>query len=266
VISFEQQERWVRARVQLSLDPADANFCSAGLFALLDGPGIAVVVLPADVLAQPVDFTDDLPGIVLPDRFRGLTANGISALSGSMTTSTALLRFAPGVPPRCNAFVALDRHGGVLSGIGTISRYQVNGGRHSPMQALHLFMLAHLIGVIIDSQARVLAWASRQSPAVDIAGPFEIVVGVPAAAQVVLGGLNEGWESPEYALDLPPRALEKNVLVRLQAEAWPADQDSLGELKVRVLNRACEAFGDRQQRFLVRQGHPGAGMMPERYA
>ena len=78
VISFEQQERWRRDRAQLSLDPATSDFCTGGLFALLDGHGLAVVVLPADVLAQPVDFDDrlrDPPGPVCgADRQRSISA------------------------------------------------------------------------------------------------------------------------------------------------------------------------------------------------
>lgn len=265
VISFDQQERWARARAQLSLDPATPDFCTGGLFNLLDGPGIAVVVFPADVLAQPVDFKDDLPGIVLPRRFEGLTANGVSELSGSTTTSTALLRFAPGAQSGCIAFVAVDRCGGVSGGIGTVSRYQIGQGRYSGTQLLYLFMLAHLVRVVVDTQARVLAWAGRQSPVVEVMAPFEIVVAVPAAAQMALGGPNEGWEQPEHALDPPSRALENNVLVRLQVNEWPAGEDDLRGLVWRTLDRACEAFGDRQRRFLARLG-PGAGTMSARYA
>ena len=88
VISFEQQERWVWARARRSLDPSVAGFGARGLLAYLDSPGIAVTVLPADVLGQLIEFTDDLPGLVLPDRFDGITGNGVSLLSDVTTTST----------------------------------------------------------------------------------------------------------------------------------------------------------------------------------
>ena len=263
VISSEQQERWLRNRAQLSLDPATPDFCSSDQFALLDGRGLAVVVLPADVFAQPVDF-DDLLGI-LPDRFLGLTANAVSMLSGLTTTSSALFRFALGEQSRWAAFVGLDRCGGVSGGIGAVSRHRISEGKHEGTDVLCLFMLARIIRVVIETQARVLAWARRQVPAVDIGGPFEINVAIPAAAQLVLGGLNEGWEEPEHALDTPPRALENNALVRLQVDEWPTGEDELRHLLWRALDRACEAFGDRQQRFRARLG-PGAGTMSQRYA
>jgi hypothetical protein len=263
VISSEQQERWLRNRAQLSLDPATPDFCSGGQFALLDGRGLAVVVLRADVLAQPVDF-DDLLGI-LPDRFAGLTTNVVSVLSGWTTSSRALFRFAPGEQSRWVAFVSLDRCGGVSGGMGAVSRHRISEGKHNGTDVLCLFMLAHLIRVVIETQARVLAWARHRSPAVDIGGPFEIIVAIPAAAQMVLGGLNEGWEEPEHALDTPSRALENNALVRLQVDEWPTGEDELGRLVWRALDRACEAFGDRQQRFRARLG-PGAGTMSRKYA
>lgn len=76
--------------------PHSSGLRDGGAFGLLDGGvGITVVVLPADVLAEPIDFSDDRPGQILPGRFEGVTANGVEALSGETCTSATLIRFAP---------------------------------------------------------------------------------------------------------------------------------------------------------------------------
>jgi hypothetical protein len=267
VISFEQQERWVWARARRSLDPSVAGFGARGLLAYLDSPGIAVTVLPADVLGQLIEFTDDLPGLVLPDRFDGITGNGVSLLSDVTTTSTALVRFAPSYDHGgWRGFVALDRCGGVQAGIGATARYQLDEGRNVAPSAsvLRLFVLVHIVRVVVHAQARVIGWVAGRPPAVTVDGPFEIVVAVPDTEGMMLGGLNEGWEQPEYAFD-PPRALEDNVMVRVQVEDWPTDPGDLEILALRVVDRVCEAFGDRQQRYL-RAGGPEAGTISRSYA
>ena len=261
MIDFDQQERWLRVRAARNLDPAVAGFASGGLLDNLDGTTIAVVVLPADVLAQPIDFSDDLPGAVLPERFSGLTANGVGLLSNVTTTSTALIRFAPGGDAKWRAFVAIDRSGGITGAMGTTARYQLDRGRHAATWALRLFMLAHLVRVVIRAQANLLRWAATQSPAVTIGGPFEIVVAVPDTQGMVLAGLNEGWEPPDQDFD-PPRAKEPNVTVRLQVEEWPDSEDELETLTFRLLARVGEAFGDRDQRYRPARGLDVGKMAP----
>jgi hypothetical protein len=242
-----------------------ADFGAGGLLAHLDGPGIAVTVLPADVLAQPIDFTEDVRDTVLPDRFEGLTANGVSQLSHVTTTSTALIRYSPSQEQdRWAAFVALDRSGGVQAAIGIVSRYQLNQGRNAPANVLYLFMLVHLARVVVHTQGRVYDWTGSHAASVTADGPFEIIVAAAGTAGMMLDGCNQGWDPLEYAFN-PPRALEKNVMVRLQVESWPKEQDDLEALAMRVIDRACQAFGDDQQRYLSRGGTE-AGTMSRRYA
>jgi hypothetical protein len=243
------------------------GFGTGGLLSYLDSPGIGVTVLPADVLAQPVDFSDDLTGFVLPDRFEGVTANGVSLLPNVTTMSTALVRFAPSYESsRWRGFVALHRCGGVQAGIGATARHQLDDGRSAASGAsvLRLFVLVHLVRVVVHTQMRAIGWLAGQSAQLTVDGPFEIVVTVPDAEGMMLGGLNEGWEQPEHAFD-PPRALEKDVMVRAQVEDWATDTADLEALALRVVDRACEAFGDRQKRYLQARGH-AAGTISRSYA
>jgi len=110
----------------------------------------------------------------------------------------------------------------------------------------------------------VIGCAAGKVPGVTIDGQFEIVVAVPDAGGMVLGGLNEGREQPEHAFD-PPRAMEDDVMVRMQVEDWPIDPGELETLALRVVDRACDAFGDCQLRYLRRRGH-AAGTMSGGYA
>lgn len=267
MIDPEQQERWLRARARRYLDPADPQFGRAGLLGRLDGAGIGVFVLPADDLAQPVDFEDELLAR-MPERFTGVTANGVGSLSVVTSTSEALVRYAPGFGDEgWRGFVAVERCGAVVCGVGATSRYSLPGGLGAAEvpSVLHLFMLAHLVRVAVHLQSSTIDWAQKQSPVVPIEGPFEVIVAIPESAGMLLGGLNAGWEEPQYSMLPPPRALESNIMVRMQLEEWPKDEVEVETMAISVLDRACEAFGDRDQRYLSNQG-PTRGTMDKNYA
>lgn len=262
---FEQQERWLRTRARRSLDPTTRGFGRAGLLGRLHGAGVGVFVIPADDLAQPIEFEDELLTRI-PERLGGLTANDIASLVQVTTTSDALIRFAPGSDEEgWRGFVAVTRSGGVECGVGATSRYVIQGGISSASGSpvLRLYVLAHLVRVAVELQFKVIDWAQKYSPGAAIAGPFEVIVAVPGAEGMVLGGLNQGWGQPEDGLLMPPpRAIETNLTVRVQMDAWPSTDDEIEALMFRTLDRACEAFGDRNQRFL-NQNH---GVMPKTYA
>ena len=266
VISPEQQERWVRARARRSLDPTAPEFGRSGLFGQLDGEGIGVLVVPADDLAQPVEFDDEVLSKI-PERFTGRIANGVAFLHAVTTTSDALVRYDPLQGSRgFRAFAAVERCGGVQVGIGSTARYEVHnpyGGGQGP-PALRLYALAHLVQVAVHLQSAVLEWAQQKTPAIQVEGPFEALVAIPNTSGMVLGGLNEGWEEPEQAFE-PPRSREANVLVRVQVAEWPMGEDENRDLALRILDRSCQAFGDRDRRFLSLRGQ-NSGTMPQGYA
>lgn len=267
MVTFEQQERWYRARQRRSLDPAKEGFGVTGLLARLDGPGIFITVIPADDLAQPIDFTDDLPGQILPDRFTGATAGGVAFLPRIVITSTALVRCDSHANSDMSwrAFLALDRCGGVQGAIGKTARYRSESAHDdTPSPVLRLFVLVHLARVVVGSQTRMIDWANETTPRTSIDGPFEVVVALPETTGMALGGLNEGWEPPDLAFD-PPRASEENVMVRVQVEEWPTQASDCERLALRIVDRTCEAFGDRQQRYF-RRGVQGAGTLGPDYA
>jgi len=51
-------------------------------------------------------------------------------------------------------------------------------------------------------------------------------------------------------------------MVRVQVVEWPTTTEGIEALMFRMLDRACEAFGDRNQRYLNRNH----GVMPRSYA
>jgi hypothetical protein len=241
------------------------GFGQSGLLGRLHGAGVGVVVLSADDLAQPIEFEDELLSRI-PERLMGYTGNGVGSLDHVTTTSDALIRFAPGSEVEgWRGFVAVTRSGGVECGVGATSRYVIQGGISSASghSVLRLYVLAHLVRVAVELQGKVIDWTQKYLSETPIAGPFEIVVAVPDAEGMVLGGLNEGWEQPDDALLMtPPQAIETNVMVRVQVNHWPNTDDEIEALMFRTLDRACEAFGDRNQRYLNRSH----GVMPKSYA
>jgi hypothetical protein len=254
VIDLEQQDRWLRARARRLLDPADPQFGRSGLNGKLDGPGICVLVLPADDLAQPVDFTDELLEM-MPAGFTGLTANGVGSLSSVTSTSTALVRFAPGPAAESwRGFVSVERNGGVQCGVGAVSRYLMRLGVSDATgpQVLLLYVVAHLVRVSVQLQTGVIQWATEQSPKISVAGPFEVTVAIPDATEMTLGGPNEGWQQPEQSLLPLTYAEESNILVRTQLASWPIVENENRDLVLRVLDRVSQAFGDRDRRYLSR--------------
>src|SRR4051812_44535872 len=114
-----QREQWEKERRRRQLVPGEGDFAQAGCMANLDEPRLLVTVLPSDPLAQPLDFDDDaLTGFVLPQRFTGRTANGISMLGYATATSNALVRFAVGGAGQgWRGFVAIRRDCGVDVGL-----------------------------------------------------------------------------------------------------------------------------------------------------
>jgi len=223
---------------------------------------VGVYVLPRDALAQPLDFDTTLPS-VLPDSFRGLTANGIGHLDRSSTTSSAMVRYQHGANhSEWRGFAAVRRDGGVEVGIGATARYQNQG--EPPLNGFRLFVLIHAVRIALESESGLLdRLVGLSAPAAELS-PFEIIVAIPDTEGAVLGGLNEGWDPPEHAFN-PPRALEQNVLVRLDIEEWPTDSSGREDVFFRVADRMCEAFGDDQRRYIARRG-ANAGRMSAGYA
>lgn len=260
-----QHEHWERERERRALIPGKPGFARGGLMMQLDQPVILVTVLTSEPLAWPLNFDDDrLVQVVLPQRFSGLTANGVSMLSGVTSTSEALIRVAPGGSGQgWRAYVAIRRGGGVEVGIGSTARYELRsaeGGTRAV--AYRLFVLVHATRVAIEAQARLLDQVDQTVAA--SFEPFEIEVAIPDAKGSLLGGVAEGWEQPQHAFE-PFSCIEDHVLVRAQVDSWPrtpGDQEQLIRL---VADRICNAFGALQPLYVARQGRT-AGLLSPDYA
>ena len=261
----EQRDGWRRERERRGLVRDEPEFGSVGRMALLDQPRLFVSILPSDPLAQPLGFSDEaLTGFVLTQRFSGLTANGVAALSNVTTTADALVRYSDsgsGSPWR--AFVGLLRDGGIEVGIGSTVRYELDtsGGRPATT-AYRLFVLVHALRAAIESQARLLARLDETGFDTARLHPFEINFALPGAQGAVLGGLADGWEEPQYAFS-PSVCLDRDVLVRLELDEWPQARDEQDGLIRAAADRICNAFGTNEPLYLARVGNLAGRLSPD---
>lgn len=256
----EQQRTWAAVRAARNLTRGHAQFGVSGLMTHLDDPQLLALILPADPLAPLLEFNDGL-FTVLPERFTGVTANGVQLLGTTFVTDSALGRCSSG-GDAWRAYVALRRDGGVEIGIGSTARYPL-GSRDAPRGfAFRLCYIVHAIRVAIESQARVLSLAAGAS----MGGPFELVVALPDTAAALLGSLADGWQDPSMSSWDSPVCITDDVLVRRQFDEWPMDSDEQLKAITAAGDQVCNAFGTTQRLFAPRDGEPGAGRLSPTYA
>ncbi len=263
MIDREQRRDWQEERVRRGLVPGAPGFGRAGLMARLDLPGALVTSLPSDPLCPALDLEESLlPNSVLPDRFSGLTANGVSMLHNAASGSEAAIKFAHlgGEDAKWRAFAALRQDGGIEVGMGSVTRFKFQDG--SPLAgrtAYRLFVLVHALRVVVESQARLLQQREK-----DNLGPFELVVGIPEAGGAVLEGFADGWDHPEYDFEVQT-CLETDVLLRHEVDPWPTAQRDQEALVGKMAARVCRCFSVDVNCFLPRLP-AGLGVLSRDYA
>lgn len=229
----------------------------------LDEPRLLVTILPSDPLRPAVEFDDfEFADLVLPQSFKGQTANGVSMLAFVASTSDSLVRYARGntVGSDWRAFVCIRGDGGVDVGIGSVARFEF--GNETPLSgvgAFRLFMLVHAVRVAISTQARLCAKLGS-----DDLSPFEMVVAIPDAKGAVLTAFAEGWGRPEHDFEVPS-CLDNDPMVRTEVGTWPIDPRDQEQLLFRVASRICASFDVREPRFLP-WARGGFGPLSPQYA
>jgi len=263
MIDRKQREYWQGERDRRGLVPGRPDFGRSGLMTRLGDPRLLVTILPSDPLRPAVEFDDfEFADVVLPQRFSGQTANGVSMLSYVASTSDSLIRFAkPGdQSARWWAFAALRSDGGVEVGMGSGARFDFGNDTPLPgVGAYRLSVLVHAVRVAIATQARLCAKLGS-----DDLSPFEMIVAIPDAKGTVMTAFAEGWGRPEHEFEVPS-CLEEDPMVRTEVEAWPIDPGDQEQLLFRVASRVCASFDIHEPRFLPRVGG-GYGPLSPQYA
>lgn len=259
MIDRDQRTCWAEERERRGLVPGSGDFAGRGLTALLDDPRLLVTTLPADPLQPVVDLRGgDLVG-VLPQAFKGITANGVSALAYEARTADTVARYSRigSENGRWRAFVAVRSDGGVDVAMGSVA------GRTYPKDSpladrlgFRLFVLVHAVRAAIVTQALVC-------DRVTDLGPFELIVAVHMPEGAILNGFAPGWERAEYAFEVTT-ALQAHPVIREEVEPWPVDAEGQHDLLVKVAGRICSAFDVAEPRFLPRLGQ-GFGELSEEY-
>lgn len=263
-MTSEQQETWTRERARRHLVPNAEGFATAGLMSRLNEPLLHVYVLPSNPLEPVLTFEDEaLAGLVLPQRFEGHTANGVSMLPDVTTTSGALLRFASGTE-KWRAYAAVRRDGGVEVGIGSTACYE-SPRFDPPLRVYRLHVLIQAARVAVTTQARLLQRLLDNSIDIEQFPPYELGVAIPSAGGSVLGALAPGWDEPEHAFgDEVPSCREDDVLARMTQATWPVTDEDVEALVRDIGQRICNAFGRTHPAHIARRGD-SAGTIPKDY-
>ena len=199
VTTFEQQERWQQARARLCFDPADEAFWTGGLFDCLDGPGMhrSAGRLPGSAgRLRRRSAGDNPPGpLQRPDRQRRVVP---IRTDHNFVCSDPIRTWRR---RRCRRRVASVRGArperACRSAVGGLP---LPGGRRASRRSAPGWARPGRpsIRVVVETQAKVLDWAANQpsETGAPVDGPFELVVVVPSALGMALGGLNDGWQEP----------------------------------------------------------------------
>jgi len=235
----------------------------------LDQPGVVVTVLPTDPLRPALSFADAaLAANILPERTSGYTANVVNPIGEVTSTSEALVRYSTNANGTWRAFAAIKRDGGTQIGFDAHSaRHERQAPDGTPRPPVYyLFVLVHAARIAIDAQAKLAEWMPRAGFEPDEFAPYELVVTIPGAGGGILGGFPPGWREPSRSFDDDLcRCFEQDPVLRLEVENWPLDQGTRQHLLEAVADRIGDAFGDRRQCHLAREG-PAAGTTPVDYA
>ncbi len=261
MVDRDQRRFWAEERERRGLVQGRGQFGDSGLMKQLDEPRVLVTALPADPLRAAVDLSDDaLFADILPQSFRGQTANGVGTLSRQGRTAESVARYARfgQEDTRWRAFVAVRSDGGVDVGMG--SGVSWTYGSESPLAgrvSFRLFVLVHAVRVAIATQARLCRGVVDH-------GPFELIVAIHMLEGAILNAFASGWEPPEYAFEVST-ALQAHPILREEVEPWPADPEDQHDLLLKVAGRICSAFDVAEPRFLPWLGQ-GLGQLSEDYA
>jgi hypothetical protein len=261
-VDSKQHDVWLDERKRRHLQPGSEQFSASGLMERLDEPVVHVAVLPGEPRACPVEFMDTaLDTRVLPERFEGQTAHGVSLLDGTARSSTALMRYASSGDQRWRAYVALRRDGGIEAGFGATARYQYGeNSRWAGVFAYRLYVIVHLVRVVIDTQAGLIRDLAADGAPIELA-PYELCVALPGAGGAILASFADGWQEPDHSFSTQT-CLERDPLVRVQLDEWPDTAERREALLIRVADRVCDTFGANQRLYCPPSGSDAGELSP----
>lgn len=238
--------RWEREQRLLGLarETPDDEFAAGGLATLAVPPTVRIVVLPGDPEKQVVPAADPLTVIPQPIRLpNGWQVPEHGTVRGTSRGYVAYVNSGVGGP--WPSFITVQWHGGVDVFLGA------DGGCDGDHRRL-IFMQT-TVGWAWGAFELQRQMVERHS----VAGPFRVILGVARTAGAFLARVGAGWLEPGSPYDVPPTAVEPNVLLLEDILDWP-DAEGVEALAFRFAARLDLAFGGNGERHLDRDG-PRAG-------
>lgn len=253
-----QRARWRRAREPLGLvNPESAeSFGTGGLARHVDDVGVRLLILPYDPSASVVEFDADFWEWWMKNRlnpFEGATPTDWG--TQSTPTVEAAVRFHQW-DGRWNwgAYLALHRSGALEGGLGQRGfRAWPNREGEREHRGFYLCTIVGRLWVMLHLYQDVLARYS------EVRGPSEISLALLRTTDGLLGNVAAGWKDFDgWFPGEAPTCSEPNLLLSRGVTKW-LNPDGIRGLAFDLGSQIEDAWGIRDRRFLINQGHTGAG-------
>jgi hypothetical protein len=238
--------RWRRALDAVALDRTDRDdFASRGLAARLKVVSAQLLLLPCDPEATNLVLDDALANWLQARQSTPLDRITVT-LPANLRRTAHALTLADTYDQTWDSYLALHRSGAIEYGLGNRGGWD---GADRERNAVRIFTLTPIVARVWA----VLHLAAELAQQRELAGPYQLTVGVQSTKGALLGSLGEGWAEPgDYQNHVSP-CREDHLLWHLELDTLP-DQTTARDIAYSVGDRFEDAWGVPQRRYLAHRG------------
>jgi hypothetical protein len=241
-----QRARWRRALARAGLDRDDReDFASTGLAARLANVTTQVLLLPADPETDAVTIDETLATWLQAQQSITLDQIIVS-IPGNPRRTAHAIALADSYNETWNSYLAIHRSGAIEFGLGDRGGWDGHDRAGTPIRLISLTPTVARVWAVLRIAAEL--WAHH-----DIAGPYQLTVGVRRTRGALLSTLGEGWAEPTDFQNTIGPCPDEHLLWHLELDD-PPDHDAARELAYRIGDRLEDAWGSRQRRYLAHRG------------
>jgi hypothetical protein len=241
-----QRTRWRRALSGAGLDRDDReDFATAGLASRLTNVTTQIVLLPADPEADAITI-DEMLATSLQARQSIVLDRITVALPGNPRRTAHALALADSYNEAWNSYLAIHRSGTIEFGLGDRGGWDGQDRSGNPVRLISLTSAVARVWALL----RIAAEIHEHH---DVAGPFQLTVGIRHTGGALLSTLGEGWAEPgDFQNNLGP-CPDEHLLWHIELDDLP-NHDGAREVAYRIGDRLEDAWGSRQRRYLAHRG------------
>ena len=248
--------RWRRSREPLGLvNPTTEGFGLGGLASHVEGAGVRFLVLPADPDLSLVNFDGDFWDWWVeprPNPFEGASSTGWG--NQSTPTAHASVRYQQRSGKwNWNSCIALYRHGALEFVLGDEGVSVWRGQDGEQHRGFSLTTIVGRVWVALDLYGQVIKRYAA------IGGPWEINLAFMGTKGTLLGNVAAGWRDfDDWFHRDQPLCPDSGLHFRVEIDSWP-DTDGQRSVAFELGGMIEDAWGIKDRRWLIHQGHAGAG-------